>query len=308
MKYISSQVSAVLGAGFIGRALIRNLLLKSKTVRVLDRNSCPSEFLGNTQWIKGVFEDKRALRDLLDGVSVAYHLVSSTVPGDQHVDAARELHDNVVSTLQFIDVCLEVGVKRIVFASSASVYGVQELIPIKESAMTNPISTHGINKLAIEKFLLLAKYQHDISVQILRISNPYGPGQNISGRQGFIGMTIGHILSNSPVLLRNQGLAIRDYIYIDDLAAAFALAGELNDSPSVMNVGSGRGHSLRDVINIFSLLLNKSIATNYSVSRSVDIPSSILDIELFQAFSASSHGTNLREGLIKTLNFHGFSV
>lgn len=308
MKYISSQVFAVLGAGFIGRAVIRNLLLKSKTVRVLDRNSCPSEFLSNTKWIKGVFEDKRALRDLLDGVSVAYHLVSSTVPGDQHVDAARELHDNVVTTLQFISVCLEVGVKRIVFASSASVYGVQELIPIKESASTNPISTHGINKLAIEKFLLLAKYHHDIEVQILRISNPYGPGQSISGRQGFIGMTIGHILRNSPVLLRNQGLAIRDYIYIDDLAEAFALAGELIDSPSVMNVGSGRGHSLRDVINIFSLLLNKSIATNNIISRSVDIPSSILNIELSQAFFASSHRTNLREGLIKTLNFHGFAV
>lgn len=298
----------MLGAGFIGREVIRNLLFKSKTVRVLDRNSCPSEFLGNIKWFKGVFSDKRALRDTLDGVSVVYHLVSSTVPGDQNVDAARELHDNVVSTLQFIDICLEVGVKRIVFASSASVYGVQEFMPIIESASTNPISTHGINKLTIEKFLLLAMHHHDIQVKILRISNPYGPGQSISGRQGFIGMTIGHILRNSPVLLRNQGLTIRDFIYIEDLAQAFVLAGESIDFPSVVNIGSGRGHSLRQVIDLISLLLNKPVAISNSEMRSVDIPSSILNVDLFHAFSAISCGICLRNGLTKTLNFHGLVV
>ncbi|OYY42796.1 MAG: hypothetical protein B7Y56_12500 [Gallionellales bacterium 35-53-114] len=172
MKHINVHCIAVIGAGFIGRAVIRNLLSQGYEIRVLDRHACPDEFAQKTTWVTGNFHDKNALDEVLQSASVAYHLVSSTVPGDQHVDVAMELNENVVGALRFVDACLLAGVKRIVFASSASVYGLQHKLPIIESAGTNPISAHGIHKLTIEKYLLLAQHLHGIEVRIARIANP----------------------------------------------------------------------------------------------------------------------------------------
>lgn len=305
---MKNQDFAIIGAGFIGKSVIRKLISKNINVKVLDRNNCPLEFIDKTKWITGDFHDKGILAKFLVGVSVAYHFVSSTVPGDQKADVAMELNENVVGTLSFIDACVAAGVKRIVFASSASVYGIQQNFPINEIALTNPISTHGIHKLTIEKFLLLAKHLHGIDVRILRVSNPYGPEQSISGRQGFVGMAIGRILRKLPINLRNQGMAIRDFIFIDDLAEAFSLCGMLNDLPTVMNIASGKGYSLMDVVNIINEVIHDSISTLEVDSRAVDIPESILDITLISSCSSFSPSIDLRTGLTKTLHHHGLVV
>lgn len=299
---------AVIGAGFIGKAVIRNLLLKGYHIRVLDRHACPDEFAHIVTWVTGNFHDKNALGRVLQGVSVAYHLVSSTVPGDQHVDVAMELNENVVGALRFVDACLVAGVKRIVFASSASVYGLQDRLPIIESAATNPISAHGIHKLTIEKYLLLAQHLHGIEVRIARIANPYGPEQSVMGRQGFIAIAIGCILSETPLSLRDTGRLIRDFIYIDDLAEALGLCGTLDDLPSIINIGSGKGYSLRDIVDLMEQLIGRQIATVSMESRAVDIPISVLDIGLAHSAISFKHATVLREGLGKTFLHHGIHL
>ena len=308
MKHINTQCIAVIGAGFIGKAVIRNLLSKEYDIRVLDRHPCPDEFAQKVTWVTGNFHDKHALGEVLQGTSVVYHLVSSTVPGDQHVDVAMELNENVVGALRFVDACLLAGVKRIVFASSASVYGLQDMLPIIESAGTNPISAHGIHKLTIEKYLLLAKHLHGIDVRIARIANPYGPEQSVMGRQGFIAIAIGCILSDTPLSLRDKGRSIRDFIYIEDLAEALGLCGTLDDLPSIINIGSGKGYSLRDVVDLMEQLIGRQIVTVTTESRVVDIPISVLDIVLAHSAMAFKPSTLLREGLRKTLLHHGIHL
>lgn len=299
---------AVIGAGFIGKAVIRNLLLKGYDIRVLDRHACPDEFAQIVTWVTGNFHDKNPLGRVLQGASVAYHLVSSTVPGDQHVDVAMELNENVVGALCFVDACLVAGVKRIVFASSASVYGLQDRLPIIESAATNPISAHGIHKLTIEKYLLLAQHLHGIEVRIARIANPYGPEQSVMGRQGFIAIAIGCLLSDAPLSLRDTGRSIRDFIYIDDLAEVLGLCGTLDDLPSIINIGSGKGYSLRDVVDLMEQLIGRQIAIVSMESRAVDIPISVLDIGLAHSAISFKHSTLLREGLEKTFLHHGIHL
>lgn len=299
---------AIIGAGFIGKAVIRKLLSNNIKVSILDRNSCPLEFINKTTWLTGSFHDQHMLSEVLAGASVAYHLVSSTVPGDQNVDAAMELNENVVGTLRFVDSCLAAGVKRIVFASSASVYGIQEYLPINESASTNPISAHGIHKLTIEKFLLLTKHLHGVDVRILRVSNPYGPEQSILGRQGFIGMAIGRLLQGLPIGLRNQGMAIRDFIYIEDLADAFALCGRIDNLPTIINIGTGEGHSLSYVVDLIEQLIHQPVTMIEVESRAVDIPVSVLDIGLIRSCTSFTPTTSLRDGLSKTLQHHGLGT
>ena len=298
----------VLGAGFIGKAVIRNLLLKGNDVSVLDRHICPDEFAGKVTWITADYHEQHSLRTALLGASVAFHLVSSTVPGDQHVDVAKELNENVVGSLHFVDACVAAGIKRIVFASSASVYGIQDCLPINESAPTNPISAHGIHKLTVEKYLLLAHRLHGIEVRVLRIANPYGPDQNLLGRQGFIAIVIGNLLRGTPVPLRDNGSSVRDYIYIDDLAEALVLSGSLDGLPSVINIASGNGYSLQEVVNLMVQLIGHQIVTVPTESRIMDIPSSILDVELARTAMSFVPATGLRAGLIKTLRHHGFHI
>ncbi|MES2188905.1 MAG: NAD-dependent epimerase/dehydratase family protein [Pseudomonadota bacterium] len=301
----SEKRIAVIGAGFLGKALIRSLLARGFDVSVLDRHPPDDIEYSKATWVTGDFRDQSLLRATLRGAFIAYHLVASTVPGDQQVDSARELNEDVVGTIQFIDVCVASGVHRIVFSSSSSVYGVQEKLPIRESAPTNPISSHGVHKLTIEKFLLLAKHLHGIDVRILRISNPYGPGQNLAGRQGFIAIAIGKAILGEELILRDEGRAIRDFIFIDDLARAMVLAGLIDEIPSVLNIGAGAGCSLTEVIQLMGEILGYPVKTINTESRRVDIPASVLDVTLAGHALGMSPVVDLRAGILKTLRFHG---
>jgi UDP-glucose 4-epimerase len=301
MTVSDSRRIAIIGAGFIGKHLIRTLLHAGHVLSILDRNVCPAEFSGLLTWSQGDFHDQAKLSETLAGTEIAYHLVSSTVPGDLHIDVARELHDNVVGSMGVAQACVEHGVGRLVFASSASVYGVQEHFPVAEDAPTWPISAHGIHKLAVEKFLWLAHQEHELDVRILRLANPYGPGQNITGRQGFVAIAIGCLVRGDALTVRDSGRMVRDFIYIEDAAQAFALAGLREGLPLVLNIGAGEGHSLCEVVDLIEQLSGKAIRTVDAAPRQVDIPVSVLDVSRAQAVLNFTPRTGLRKGIIRTL-------
>lgn len=305
MTALEKPVVAVVGAGFIGRHLVRAFLAQGYRVQVLDRNPCPEEFLRAVQWTVGNFHDRAALSQALDGAALAYHLVSSTVPGDLHVEVARELHDNVVGSLNFAEICTKAGVARMVFASSASVYGLQAQFPIAETAATNPISAHGVHKLAVEKFLQIAQRERDLEVRILRLANPYGPGQSLGGRQGFVAIAIGCLLGQRPLTLRDAGTMVRDFIYATDLAEAMLLGGTRDGLPQVINLGAGEGHSLRQVVETVRALTGQVLPVVDAPARAVDIPLSVLDISLAREVLDFEPVTDLRSGIAKTLRHHG---
>jgi len=297
---------AVVGAGFIGKNLIRFLLALGCEVRVLDRNSCPPEFASRLQWVCADFRDCAALSPLLAGADVVYHLVSSTVPGDLHVDIAGELHENVVGTLGLLDLCLENGAKRLVFLSSSSVYGLQKRTPIDEHAETWPISCHGVHKLAIEKYLWIARQQRGLDVRVLRLANPYGPGQDIHGRQGFVAIAIGRLLRDEPIVLRDGATTVRDFIYVDDAVNAIVAAGILDDVPFLVNVGSGEGRSLLGVVRVISEVSGRRPVLRHEPSRGNEIPVSILDCTLAHQCLGLTLKVPFRLGIEKTLAHLGF--
>jgi UDP-glucose 4-epimerase len=293
----------VFGAGFIGTSLVAELLRQGLEVSVLDHKPCPPELCGAVRWYSGDFSDEALLRGALAGADVAYHLVSSTVPGDDQVSVIKELSDNIFSTIRFIEACIAVGVKRIVFISSSSVYGLQEHTPIPESAATNPISSHGIHKLTIEKYLLLYAFDHDLDVRIIRLSNPFGPGQDLHGRQGFVAIAIGKILAGDPILLRAGGSPIRDFIYIGDVSRALVRAGVAERVPAVMNLGTGEGHSLAGVVSALEQLTGRQLPTMEGPLRKVDIPRSVLDVMLIRRSIGFAATTPLMAGLQRTLEY-----
>lgn len=296
---------AIFGAGFIGKALIRYLLARGHMINVLDHKACPSEFINQATWQVGEFDDKSLQKNVLEGADVAYHLISSTVPGDDASDSIKELSDNIFSVLSFLDTCRRCHIKRVVFISSSSVYGLQAKMPISECATTNPISSHGIQKLTIEKYLLLHEFLYDMEVRIVRLSNPYGPGQNLFGRQGFIALAIGKMLKNEPILLRDYGRPVRDFIYIEDVSKALAGVGIAERAPSILNIGSGVGCSLIQIIELMEAIVGRKVSTVLGEARKVDIPVSVLDISLASESIGFSPMHSMHEGIHKTLQYHG---
>jgi UDP-glucose 4-epimerase len=296
---------AVCGAGFIGLNLVERLLADGADVRVLDHHPAPPHLAARTTWVCGQFADAEDLHRTLDGVEVAYHLVSTTVPGDDHVGLMRELADNVSATMRFLQVCSETGVGRVIFASSSSVYGLQREMPIAERAETTPISAHGIHKLTLEKYLLLNRFTEDADIRIVRLSNPYGPGQRLHGRQGFVAIAIGCLLGGEPLLLRGAGSPIRDFIYITDVCDALVAVAAAESPPPVVNIGTGVPYSLSAILELLRELTGRTVSTIEGPLRKADIPESILDISLATRELGFIPRVSMRDGLARTLRFHG---
>ena len=297
----------ILGAGFIGRNLLRSYCAEQRNLCVLDKEPCPDEFAQKVNWIRGTFTAEADVTAAVKGASIVYHLISSTVPGDE-IDESEELFGNVIQTIKLLKICVREKVKRVVFTSSASVYGPQAILPIPETACTNPISSHGIHKLTIEKYMLYYKYKYGLDCKIVRLSNPYGMGQDVYGRQGFIAITIGKILSGEPVLLRGSGEAKRDFIHIDDVVCALRLIAVSATVESLFNLGSGNAVSLRDVFISIKLITGYNLAVKNSPSRMVDILESVLDISRAKQLLGYCPKVSLDDGMSVLLKQYGLKA
>lgn len=295
---------AVLGCGFIGLNLVNSYISKSTDVRVLDYKPCPKELVKNVEWVQGSFLNQKDIRKTIRGVKTVFHLISTTVPGDR-IDEGVELSINVIHTIALLKLCLEEQINRVVFISSASVYGYQDSMPIPETATTNPISSHGIQKLTIEKFLQLYKYEHGLDFKIMRLSNPYGVGQNLYGRQGFIAIALGRVLAGNPVLVRGNGGTIRDYINIGDVVMACLKIANTSSQENIFNIGSGHGSNLMEIIKEIELILGRKIPVEHVPERNADIPASILDISRARSQLNFEPSVELSEGIRSTMKYYG---
>ncbi|WP_151448094.1 NAD-dependent epimerase/dehydratase family protein [Lacisediminimonas profundi] len=296
--------AAILGAGFIGMNFLRHALDLGGVLHVLDHNPPPPDLQGKLRWTIGDLGDEQQVAQVLDGADTVFHFISSTVPGDQ-VNIASELQQNVFQTLQLLNLCVQLRVRRIIFVSSSSVYGVQDTLPIPETAATDPISAHGVHKLTIEKYLQLYRYTHGLDCKILRLSNPYGPGQNVHGRQGFIAIAIGRIIEGKEIAIRGDGKIIRDFIYIQDVCHALQAAATTLSDERIFNIGCGQGCTLNQVIATMEDVLGRKLNVVHTESRFVDIPESVLDISRSRNVLGLPPALSLREGLVRTLSHHG---
>jgi UDP-glucose 4-epimerase len=292
---------AILGAGFIGKNLIRSYLGTAAQVSVLDHKPCPGEFRDLVQWHQGALENPDDVLRAIARADIVFHLISSTVPADL-IDETREIMGNVVQSINLFRYCVQESVHRLIFVSSASVYGDSSVLPISEIAATDPISSHGIHKLTIEKYASLYRYKHGLDCKIARLSNPYGWGQDLFGRQGFISIVIGKIIRGEPVHVMGDGSSVRDYIYIQDVVRAFHLLASTSNEGMIFNIGSGVGLSINDVLAAFEAFVNVPIEVRHTEGRRNDIGASVLDITKARQGLGFEPAVRFHEGLEKTLS------
>ena len=300
----------ILGGGFIGKALALEMCKSEHIVTIIDRNVKPIFFCDSgINWIQSNVEDSEVLISALSNSDVVYHLLSGGIPAEGEDSNYENFDRNIGLTMKVFEACLQANIKRIVFASSAAVYGIQHSFPIKEAASTLPISEYGINKLAIEKYLFYIKKNKLVDVKVARIANPYGPGQALDKKQGFVAIVIERILSSSPLVLYGDQKIIRDFIYINDLVSGLIKVGLTTSSNYIFNLGSGIGVDLEDVL---SMTLDIVGASSVNIIRKPkldhDIPKSVLDISLASEKLNFSPTTLIKDGLIKTLKYHNLPL
>jgi UDP-glucose 4-epimerase len=295
--------SLVLGGnGFIGGHLVRALLAEGNAVRIYDRN--PNRFGAvprEAEYVEGELGNHGLIEKAVEDVEVVFHFVSTTLPKTSNDDPVFDVRSNLVDTLQLLETCVEAGVRKVVFASSGgTVYGPPQTIPISENHPTNPITSYGIVKLAVEKYLGLFEHLHRLDYAALRISNPYGPYQNPGGQQGVVPVFLHRLRTGHPVIIWGDGSVVRDYLYVSDLIEALKLAAEAETPQKVFNVGSGRGTSLNELVATIAEVTGERPAVQYLPGRALDVPANVLDVARARKELDWSPSIDLVEGVERT--------
>jgi UDP-glucose 4-epimerase len=203
-----------------------------------------------------------------------------------------------------LDMMVAKKVGRIVFISSGgTVYGHPQYLPLDEAHPTNPEVSYGIVKLAIEKYLLLYERLHGIRVTILRVANPYGERQRTETAQGAVVAFLDRALRGLEVDIWGDGSVTRDYIYIGDVADAFARAVAYSGPERVFNIGSGTGTTLSDLLQHIERLLGRPVARRHLPGRSIDVPVNVLCNELARRELGWAPECSLDDGLQRTADW-----
>jgi len=272
------------GSGFIGRNLCRALVTNGATVRSLALDAPPAdvdapEWAGRIEWICGDFSDAHVVRNSLRNIDVVFHLISTTLPATSNQDVQFDLCSNVVPTLQMLEAVRNSGVQKVIFISSGgTVYGIPKHVPIAEDDPTHPICAYGIHKLAIEKYLDLFHYLWDVNYGVLRLSNPYGEWQPTDRPQGVIANFVHKAIHGQPLEVWGDGTVVRDYVYIGDVMDACLLLIDHRGPSRIFNIGTGKGHSLLELISMLEETIGKPIDVRFREGRNADVPVNVLDV------------------------------
>jgi UDP-glucose 4-epimerase len=290
------------GNGFIGTHLVDGLLEKGNLVRIYDRS--PNRFRATPQdaeYVEGELGNHGLIREAVEGMEVVFHFVSTTLPKTSNDDPIYDVRSNLIDTLQLLEACIEAGVRKVIFASSGgTVYGLTQTVPITEDHPANPVTSYGIVKLAVEKYLGLFHHLHGLDYTALRISNPYGPYQDPGGQQGAIAVFLHRLYTGQPITIWGDGRVVRDYLYVADLVDALVLAAESETPRKVLNVGSGQGTSLNELVALMGEVTGERTEVEYHSGRALDVPANVLDVSRAHEELGWNPRIELAEGIART--------
>jgi UDP-glucose 4-epimerase len=182
--------------------------------------------------------------------------------------------------LAVLDACRRNGCSLTLLSSGGTVYGRAKTMPIAEDHPTDPISAYGIRSLAVEKYAAMRADRDGINLRILRIGNPDGAGQRLRASQGIVAALLHRAATNQKVTVFGDGLGVRDYVHVADMAGAVLDLLAVPAEPRIVNLGSGRGHSPLDLIGICSAVTGRTMEVTFDRARGFDVRNNVLDIGL----------------------------
>ena len=293
-------------AGFLGSALADHLAREGHQVRGLDDLSTgdPQSLSPDVHFTRGDVNDRPKLWTLLQDVDVVYHL-AARVSVPESVLYPREYNAvNVDGTVSLMEAMRDVGVRRVILASSGAVYGDQGEQPLNEQATPNPRSPYAVSKLAAEYYVRTIGQLWGIETANLRIFNAYGPGQHLPpSHPPVVPHFLRQALRGGSLVLHGAGKQTRDYVYVDDVVKALvaaATAPSLNGL--VINVGSGVEISVRELARMVQEVIGKETDVLFNAQTTGGVSRMCADLSLAGQKLNYHPSVSLADGLRLTLN------
>lgn len=282
------------GSGFIGHNLCRYLSQFDYEVTSFDI-MVPLQRLSGVKYISGDFFDDSVLEEITIDKDCVIHALSTINPGNSEERYMQGYEKDFLQTIKLCRVLSRKNIRMIFLSSGGTVYGNQDIQPLNESVLPQPINHYGNVKLCIENTLRTFSYQVKADMISARISNPYGPGQDFHKGVGFIDAALKKAMAEEPIEVWGDGENIRDYIYIEDVCRMLMALVEYEGRYHTFNISSCIGTSQNGIIQIIkSMGLSPQII--YKEQRSVDVRKIILDNRRILNV-AGGKVKNLQEGI-----------
>jgi nucleoside-diphosphate-sugar epimerase len=304
------------GAGFIGSNLVRALLSRGDKVRVLDNFSTgkrenldlpglPRDLVANLKVVEGDITNLSTCHKASKGVEYILHQAAMpSVP--RSVALPIESNSaNIDGTLNLLVAAREAGVKRLIFASSSSVYGNAPGYPRKETIFPEPLSPYAVQKLTAENYLRIFHELYGLETVSLRYFNVFGPRQDPdSDYAAVIPLFIKAFLLDTRPVVYGDGEQSRDFTYVDNVVYGNLLAVEAPDAPGkVINLACGGRLTLNQLLNILRRITDSDTEAVYTEPRPGDARHSWADITLSEQILNYKTRVPLEEGLHRTMDY-----
>lgn len=280
-----SSRTLVVGAGFLGTAVAEASLASGQSVTVLSRQPLDdgrAARLSHARVVLGDATDALLVEDALADADTVVFCAGVAVP----TIAAHDLRSAVAESLPPLLTVLDALVRRrptarlLYLSSGGTVYGEPSAELVHEDHPLRPTTAYGSINVEAERRLATYRSRHGVRTTSLRCANPYGPGQHAGRGQGLIGTLL---WSDDPVPFYGDGSTVRDYVYVRDFASAVvALGGVRDELPQAINIGTGVGTSLSEVVTLVEKLTERPIPLRYEPARPTDLRRVVLDVSLLR--------------------------
>jgi len=317
-KKLKGKVVSITGAsGYIGSALTQELEKYSlKIIRISRKELVPKD--GVEDWILDLNKKSSWIR-IVNESDIIFHLSGNTSIYNAEKDPKESLISTLFPIIQLTNASKKLShIPRVVFSSTATVYGLTEALPVLESRQPNPITTYDLHKFFAEQQLLVASSANIIDAISLRLANVYGPSptESLAQDRGILSKITRMRFEHKDLHIYGNGEYLRDYIYIDDVVNAFLHASVmnydvfLNRNDITLNVASGKGTSVKEVFNLISYEVEKITGVRGPIKNvawpkgvnEIEKRNYIASIELIKSLADWKPSVSLEEGIQLLVN------
>ena len=295
------------GAGFIGSHTVDLLLSENIPVRVLDnlssgnRSNLP-ESHPLLEFVEGDIKNHDTVQEVMQGVSHCLHLAAQVSVEASLEDPLNSAMQNIIGFVNILNTAQNRGLERLVFASSAAIYGEPSEIPLPEDAQKLQLSPYGLEKQVNEEYADLYRRGFEFSSLGLRFFNVYGPRQDPkSPYAGVIALFVDRISQGKSLSIYGDGKQTRDFIYVKDVARAIVAALDSQCS-GACNIATGRQITLLELVEILSDITGNQCDVSFKTARDGDIRHSLAIVKRMNQELGISTQTTIEQGLTQLIS------
>jgi UDP-glucose 4-epimerase len=287
------------GAGFIGSNLVELLLSEGHEAVVLDDLSSgySENLFTKAEFVEGDISQPGAVSEAARGCDVVFHLAASVGNTRSIENPVRDSEVNVIGTLRVLEAARVHGIGRVVFSSSAGIFGELKTLPIAEDHPQDPDSPYGASKLAAEKLCLVYNKLYGMKNVCLRYFNVYGPRQRYDAYGNVIPIFAERILRNEDVRIFGDGEQTRDFVHVADVARANYLAGVSEAASGSFNIGSGTRITVNELARVMSEAAETQANIAHVEPRPGDVRDSLAAIDAAREAFGFEPSEDLAQGL-----------